>query len=215
MPVRKIPKNFRNVTGVAAHSKAAGPAGFESTLERDFLTLLEFSPEVEGFEVQPVMVEWSEGKKRHQYTPDVLVHYTAASGKPVTLFEVKYRRDLRRDWKYLKPRLLRAITYAKSKEWRFKVVSEVEIRTPFLENAKFLLRFVRQGPMSEAHMDLIDQTLHREGSMSINSLLGSIFSDEWNRASLLPTLWYLIGTFQVGCDLDKPLTMASQAWYLR
>ena len=39
MPVRKIPKNYRNVTGVAAHSKADGPAAFESTLERDFITL--------------------------------------------------------------------------------------------------------------------------------------------------------------------------------
>lgn len=214
MPVRKIPKNFRNVTGIAAHLKAAGPAGFESTLERDFLTLLEFSPEVEGFEVQPVMVEWSEGEKRHQYTPDVLVQYTAASGKPTTLFEVKYRSDLKQDWKHLKPRLLRAITYAKSRGWRFKIASEVEIRTPFLENAKFLLRFVRQGPVSEAHMDLIDQALQRAGPMPINSLLEAIFSNEWNRASLLPTLWYLIGTFQIGCDLGKPLTMASQAWYL-
>ena len=42
MPVRKIPKNYRNVTGVAAHRKADGPAMFESTLERDFIALLEF-----------------------------------------------------------------------------------------------------------------------------------------------------------------------------
>ena len=44
MPVRKIPKNYRNVTGIAAHAKADGPAAYESTLERDFITLLEFSP---------------------------------------------------------------------------------------------------------------------------------------------------------------------------
>jgi TnsA endonuclease C terminal. len=68
--------------------------------------------------------------------------------------------------------------------------------------------------VSEAHMDLIDQALQRAGPMPINSLLEAIFSNEWNRASLLPTLWYLIGTFQIGCDLGKPLTMASQAWYL-
>ena len=42
MPIRKIPKNYSNVTGIAAHSKSDGQAMFESTLERDFLMLLEF-----------------------------------------------------------------------------------------------------------------------------------------------------------------------------
>lgn len=46
MPVRTIPKNYRNVTGIAASSRAGGAAQFESTLERDFLALLEFSPDV-------------------------------------------------------------------------------------------------------------------------------------------------------------------------
>lgn len=58
MPVRKVPKNYRNVTGLAAAEKSAGAAQFESTLERDFLALLEFSPEVERFEVQPLKIEW-------------------------------------------------------------------------------------------------------------------------------------------------------------
>lgn len=51
MPVRKIPKNYRNVTGIAASSKAIGAAQFESTLERDFLALLDFSAEVVRYEV--------------------------------------------------------------------------------------------------------------------------------------------------------------------
>ncbi|CBJ44349.1 hypothetical protein V4C85_03805 [Ralstonia solanacearum] len=44
MPVRKVPKNYRNVTGIAAHRKAEGAAMFESTLERDFIALLEQRP---------------------------------------------------------------------------------------------------------------------------------------------------------------------------
>lgn len=76
MPVRKIPKNYRNVTGIAAHSKANGPAAYESTLERDFITLLEFSPEVEAFEVQPVTLEWcDDSNKQRRYTPDTLVMF--------------------------------------------------------------------------------------------------------------------------------------------
>ncbi|MFC6840845.1 hypothetical protein [Xanthomonas theicola] len=39
--------NYRNVTGIVASRKAPVPAQFESTLERDFLTLLEFAPNVQ------------------------------------------------------------------------------------------------------------------------------------------------------------------------
>ena len=58
MPVRKIPKNYRNITGMAAYSKSVGCAAYESSLERDFLSLLEFCPDVIRFEVQPVSIEW-------------------------------------------------------------------------------------------------------------------------------------------------------------
>lgn len=52
MPIRTVPKNYRNVTGIAASPKAGGAAQFESTLERDFLSLLEFSPEVKIIDPQ-------------------------------------------------------------------------------------------------------------------------------------------------------------------
>lgn len=52
MPVRKIPKNYRNVTGVASRHKAAGRAMPESTLECD---------------------------KKRTYTLDVLVYFHGPS----------------------------------------------------------------------------------------------------------------------------------------
>ncbi len=54
MPVCKIPKNYRNVTGVASDNKAMGKAVLESTLERDFHTLLEFYPTIKSFEAQSI-----------------------------------------------------------------------------------------------------------------------------------------------------------------
>ncbi|RBB63100.1 TnsA endonuclease N-terminal domain-containing protein [Xanthomonas oryzae] len=93
MPVRKIAKSYRNVTGIVAAAKAAGPAQFESTLERDFLTRLEFSPYVRSFEVQPVTLSWHDDGRERRYTPDVLVHFKARHGAEPTplLCEVKYR----------------------------------------------------------------------------------------------------------------------------
>jgi hypothetical protein len=144
MPIRNIPKNYRNVTGVAANSKAEGKAMFESTLERDWLTLLQFSAEVESFEVQPVKIKWVDAEgKNHIYTPDVLVYYHQAGIKPL-LCEVKYRDELRENWTQFKPKFQAAYRYAKERGWRFKLITERRVRTTLLDNAKFLLPFTRR-----------------------------------------------------------------------
>lgn len=216
MPVRKIPKNYRNVTGVAAHRKADGPAMFESTLERDFIALLEFDPSVETFEVQPLTLDWtdSNGKSR-RYTPDVLATFNLPHRhRGRTLYEVKYRDELRKDWQELRPKFRAAVHFTRIQGWRFKIITEVEIRTPYLDNAKFLLPFMRQGPAEEVHMDLLDEQLRHLHHSTPAKLMASVFQDEWNQARQLPTLWYLIGTRQIGVDLSTKLTMTSPIWSL-
>jgi len=143
MPVRKIAKSYRNVTGIVAAAKAAGPAQFESTLERDFLTQLEFSPYVRNFEAQPVTLRWHDAERERRYTPDVLVYFKAQHGiEPTPLLrEVKYRSDLREQWLDLKPTFRAAVRFARAQGWRFKLVTEAEIRTPYLENARFVREF--------------------------------------------------------------------------
>lgn len=207
MPVRKIPKSYLNVTGVAAYKKAIGAAEFESTLERDFLTLLEFDPNVISFEVQPVMIEWNDDRgKRRTYTPDTLVHYIDHTIKP-TIFEVKPRNILKRKWADLRPKFKAAVHYAKQHELRFRIITDKEIRTTYLDNARFLLSFVRRGTQVEAHTDMLVDSLRAQGGSTPAQLISSIFKDQWRQAELLPTLWYLIGTRQIEIDLDQPLNM--------
>lgn len=214
MPVRKIPKNYRNVTGIAAHRKAIGQAMFESTLERDFLTLLEFNQAVARFEVQPLVIHWfDEFEKERTYTPDTLVYYHH-NKQPTTLYEVKYRSDLKKSWTELKPKFRAARLYAKNQNWRFKLVTEVEIRGTKLDNARFLLPYIKRAPTSEIDMDILDTAINQLVHTTPNKLLEYIYKDEWNRARLLPTLWYLIGTYQIGVDLNRPLTMSSSIWRL-
>lgn len=209
MPVRQIGKSYRNVTGIVASAKAAGQAQFESTLERDFLALLEFSPDVLQFEVQPVALRWNDGSRERRYTPDVLVHYKERhASEPVpVLYEVKYRSDLRDQWRELKPKFRAALRFAAAQGWRFRLISEIEIRTPYLDNVRFLLPFVRRGPPPADDMDLLDCTLARLGAAEAQGLLQAACRDEWNRARLMPALWYLVATLQVGADLQAPLNM--------
>lgn len=214
MPVRNIPKNYRNVTGVAAYSKAVGKAMFESTLERDFLTLLEFNQSVDSFEVQPLTIHWVDGANKERiYTPDVLVYYHHDLSPP-TLYEVKYRSDLHEHWKEFKPKFRAARQFAKSQYWRFKLITEKEIRSTRLDNAKFLLSYVKQGLSSEADVNVIVSAINILIRTTPTKLLQHIYQDEWPRAQLIPTLWHLIGTHQIGIDFDKPLTMSSEIWRL-
>ncbi|KZN42650.1 heteromeric transposase endonuclease subunit TnsA [Pseudoalteromonas luteoviolacea] len=210
MPVRTIPKNYRNVTGIAAHSKADGQAMFESTLERDFISLLEFDKHISRFEVQPVKIICLNNEdKRRSYTPDVLAF---RQGEKPTLYEVKYRSELKENWGKLRPKFRMAIKYAKENQWKFKIVTEKEIRTPYLESVKFLLPFIRQGASEEADMALLVGNLKTLGRTTPTELLEKIYSDPWNQARLLPTLWYLIGTGQIGMNLNQKITMTQEIW---
>ena len=215
MPVRKIPKNYRNVTGIISRNKAIGKAMFESTLERDFLNLLEFESYVASFEVQPVSIGWlDEAQHMHKYTPDVLVYFKNPQRK-LMLCEIKYRSELKEKWSILKPKFKAAVCYARDRNWRFKIMTEKEIRGQKLENIKFLLPYIRRGPHAEGDMDILDSALTTVRQSTPAQLLELIYQDEWNRARLLPTLWYLLGTHQVGFDIHQKLTMQTPIWTIR
>lgn len=215
MPVRKIPKNYRNLTGIVATKKSE--AGFfESTLERDFLSLLEFDPDVLSFDVQPIKVDFqnAEGKNR-SYTPDVLVEYRHGTSifpsVDNILFEVKYRNDIKQNWDILKPKFKAAIRHANQNGMRFKVVTEKEIRTSYLENIRFLLPY-KHLEQDEQHSELLVETLLKVPNCSIEELIRSVFFDKWKQAELITVLWTLIATRQIRTDLSIPLTMSANVW---
>jgi putative transposase len=131
MAVRVVPPNARSLTGQLAATKSVGRAEFESSLERDWLVCLERDPMVVRFEVQPVRVEYTDERGRaRSYTPDVLVSY--GDGRPPTLFEVKHRVDLDPAGPAERLALVRKFRAARAfvqvRGWRFRVVSEREIR---------------------------------------------------------------------------------------
>jgi hypothetical protein len=212
MPVRKVPKNYRNLTGVAASTKAIGPAQFESTLERDYLAILEFSPAVECFETQPLAIEWrdAEGRQR-RYTPDVLVRFRPEAGRRPWLCEVKYRSDIQKDWAELHPRLRRGVRHAKRQGWRFRLITEVEVRTPYLTNVRFLAPFKFHGFPDDSVERLLDALTTNQPSTP-NALLRALEADLARQGEWLPVLWHLMAHHRIAADLDRALTMDSPIW---
>src|SRR5947209_18110990 len=124
MPVRKIPTNRRSMTGLIASRKNDRMTGFESSLERDFLLLLDFDRSVARYEEQPVRIEYADAAgRRRTYTPDVLVYYHddpagSVDTQPL-LCEVKYRDDLFTNWKEYKPKFRAGRAHARGRGWRF------------------------------------------------------------------------------------------------
>lgn len=214
MPTRTIPQNYRNVTGIAANAKSEGKAMFESTLERDWLMLLEFSADVASLEVQPVRITWYDNKgKDRSYTPDLMVYYLTPELKPL-LCEVKYQDELRKHWNDFKPKFKAAYRFAKERGWRFKVLNEKHIRTPLLQNVRFLLPFTRKVTADAPQISALLASIRQLQSCTVQQLLQSVDDNPMIQAEYIPVLWYLVGTKQVGVDLMQKLTMASELWAL-
>src|ERR1051325_292148 len=214
MPVRKIPKSYRNVTGLVATDKSAAMTGYESRLEHDCQKLVGFNLNVSKYEEQPLKVPYTtQDGKRHNYTPDILVNYRTdifpvKEWKPLVA-EIKYRNNLFKLWSELKPKLLAARQYAKELSFDFTIITDHEVYTPFFKNAIFLLEF-RKYPTNHDDSELLLDALEGLGEADPYSLIRLITSDQHRKAELLPTLWQLVANYEIRTNLEEPLTMRSR-----
>ena len=177
----------------------------ESSLERDFLTLIRFDFTVERFLTQSVQMDYQDATGRTwPYTPDCLViyrqtHEPSRNQSPM-LCEVKYEKELKEDRAKLEPKFAAARSYCSERGWRFGVFSEIQIRTPLLENARFLLPYrKRKFPGSLA--EIITQWFCSEGPATAQTFLTSIGNDD--RLNALAALWHLVAINSLGCDLNQ------------
>lgn len=216
-PVRKILPSSRSIRGQLSSPKVERAPQYESALERDLLLLLDFDDRVEYFCEQPVTIEYTyEGVVRH-YTPDVLVYYRddLEVSRPIrpTLCEVKYRADLWQNWAELRPRFMAALRYADQRGWRFKLVTEREIRTDYLTNVRFLRQYL--GPhaqVTQTDQGLLMSLLRDIRLTTGEELLLMATAERTKRAELLYTLWHLIAVGLITCDLTAELSLQTELW---
>lgn len=214
-PVRKIGLGRRALAGMVPGTKVLedGAARFESSLERDFFVLLEFNPDVQRWDPQPVRIRVDETGQ--DYVPDVLVSFypTSEKLKPRrVLYEVKYRSELQARWAEFKPRFRAAYRYARKHGWKFKIITEREIRQGgLLWNAKFLLPYTYDEP-DDAGTVLLETNLRRLGPTTTDALLKACSSDRWEQAKLLTTLWNRVARGYIRTDLTNQLNMKSEIW---
>lgn len=203
MPVRKIPISSRSLTGRHAYGRGKGAVGFESSLERDFISLMRFDANVTDIEEQPVRISFqdSAGKHRH-YTPDFLVHRGSGASMLVEIKPAKFVTAT------LDDKFNAARNFARRRGWTFEVWTERQIRIPRLENAKFLLPYQEAEPPVGAR-DRLLTALGETGRTTVTCLLDATCQQEDDRAEALFALWHLVATGTIVASMDDLLTPAT------
>ncbi len=213
MPIRKIKPGRFNTTSTFRNTKTDMEVQAESTLEADFLFSVDQDPMVEWYDAQPLKIAYRvAGESRDRtYIPDVLVRYKTESRKRPTLFEVKFRTDLAKSWLELKPKFKAAVSICKANGWKFKIVTEKEIRTPALRNTEFLFHFSRTSSPVEAPMrSAIFKVLSSVDYSTPEEVLSTLFNTQLKRAEALPVLWRMIYDQSIEVNMDLRLNMQSE-----
>jgi hypothetical protein len=208
-PARKIGITTRSVSGVVP-----GMGRYESSLERDFMELLRFDDSIRSFQAQPVTIDYQrKDGSWGKYTPDGYFEYAEHLALPPVLYEIKYRKDFRDDWKSLMPKFRAAKQYGLARGWIFQVFTENEIRTHYLDNIRFLFPY-KSRPIADELKLTILTVLFDLQETDPDILLCALCRDKANRARLIPALWYLVSKGYIGIDLTVPLNMHSHIWPL-
>lgn len=210
--VRRVPTNVRSLTGdVLGHE-------FESSLERDALLLTHWNNDVDWYQTQPVTIEFKDiNNVTRKYTPDLLVYFRkdcsgigGVSRRP-WLCEIKYRSDLAQNWKELKSKFKAARSYANQNGWQFLILTERQIRTPYLKNVQFLWSY-RFAEFHPHHYRCLSETLHTLEETDARTLLEATYESSSLRDEALWTLWCMLARGWIGCDLSEPLSMSTRIW---
>lgn len=187
-----------------------------AALMRDLFMIIDFDLNIQYYQRQPVAIEYTDpsGDSR-AFTPEFLITYRrdivpARRMKPL-LCDVMTRKDLFENWAKLLPRIRAAHRYARGRGWRYQMLTECELRTPYLDNAGFLLPYQRLKTDWGHARPLLDM-LYELRQADTEALLAACARNDAHRAELLTSLWHLVALWRIGADLSQPLTIRSTIW---
>lgn len=211
MAKRGFITKYTSLSGVITSRKNNTHVWFESGLEKDFSLLMEYHPSVNHYTEQPVTIEYQLNDRTRIYTPDFLVKFADSEIKS-WLCEIKYRDDLRLNFSKFKPRFKAAVEFCKAEGWEFRIFTEEQIRTPFLENLKFLHKY-EYDHMDASCYQLVINRVRDLGLTSPREIFTTL--DDANdgiKSKCIYALWYALKISTVECDYSKPLSLDTEIW---
>lgn len=215
---RKIGYTYGSLSGVFSF-RGEKSIAFESTLERDLLTLLEFNDSVIDIVEQPFTIEYQNHNNRTvTYTPDFLINFASSPSakqsipdpKPL-LIEVKPRQKIIKDFDKLRHKFKIGFRFAKENDMNYKIYDESRIRTIEFKNIKFLGRYKRRQYCSIEESRLFSY-LDDIGHVPVDHILAYLYVTKEERGLALAQIWHLISLKKISCDIGRPLNQSTVIW---
>lgn len=206
---RNILANEFSLTGQIKSLKRNDLVDFESSLERDYIHILEFDEDVRCYYEQPLKIEFND----RYYVPDFFVEYRDGTKEVI---EVKYNIDLINNASKYIAKFKAAEEFCNSNGFTFRILTENEIRNDYLFNIKFLttIQFIHASYDYEYFNEfkLLEQNMKKLKRATPNKLLDISTSCEFKRAELIQYLWLMIIHKKIKVDLSIKLNMESEIW---
>lgn len=204
---RKISTSNLSLTGAISSLKQNRLIEFESSLERDYIHILEFNSNVLKYYEQPIKIEYFYKNQKRIYIPDFWVEYKNGTKEVI---EIKYSEEINKKDAQLVFKLGEAKKFCSKNSLTFKVLTEKEVRTPVLKNAKFLSYYkTKNNVVKGIHINLIFSKLREYKFVLIDEFINSLSKDKYTQAEYLFTVWYLLSVGLIDFDQNKELSMTS------
>lgn len=199
-PARKITNRagFKKIVGKFPSLKMGRTVMWESQIERDFLYLLEFDPDVLFFIEQPEEISYVYLSKTHRYYPDFYVKRLSHK----ELVEIKPTSKMNDPDNKVK--FLAGEEYCQEKGYIFRVVTDKQIREGnLLKNIKLLYRYATVNVPEEFGLQT-KELVENCGELNFRELI-SILKERFGQVAIGNTYSLLYYQFLVA-DLEKPLS---------
>lgn len=206
MSVRKLKKSYISCVGYFKSYKTNKQHSFDSILERDFFTILEFDENVVNYAEQPFRMYYQLNGAKTRYTPDVLVTYQDDSQK---LFEVKYQSDIDSDEELQYKLSVLPDEIQKQKDLVFEVITDEKLYGTYFDNCTFLYSFAFLHLDESLVQSVHEQIYNLDTEFSIRQLLNSLTQDSTLQLKLIPCIWQIIFKDNLLVDMYKKLTMVT------
>src|SRR5476651_852528 len=193
MPVRKVVTRRSNHTrGYHPSRKNGCSFGWESQLEAGFLRLLELSPSVLTYEVQPSLEVVSMNGVSIKYIPDVCVNFADGITR---WFEIKPSIRLLNQKIEIKIRAIK--THFENNGRAFFIATEELIQKSPMTDNLLILMYHRRGPdISALYNKEIQCKFEHYSPRNVNDLIQILGPQE---------AWRLLGLGYVGINLQESI----------
>jgi len=218
---RKVRSNPRSSTGQVPIYREGISVQFESGLERDLIERFDFDSGCTRIRTQGFYLEYEYEGKVHRYTPDVelLCDLNRVEGFEFShssvLIEVKYQSDLQKSWSDFAPRFHAATTWCRWNARQFMVLTELDIRTPLLQTAKALRRYLA-WPADPWFESLVRRHLSHLKKPTLGGLIDSIQEryDHIARADVVDIVYAMLAQEIIGFEREEVLKLDTKVWLM-